>query len=39
MAPTHIFLSACLFAIIAGIATALRGMRVADRTAPSPTGA
>jgi MFS transporter, AAHS family, 4-hydroxybenzoate transporter len=42
MAPTHIFLSACLFAIIAGIATALlalRGARVADRAAPSPTGA
>lgn len=42
MAPTHIFLSACLFAIIAGIATALlalRGTRVADRAAPSPTGA
>jgi AAHS family 4-hydroxybenzoate transporter-like MFS transporter len=42
MPPTHIFLSACLFAIIAGIATALlalRGTRVAERTAPSPTGA
>lgn len=42
MAPTRIFLSACLFAVIAGIATALlalRGTRVADRTAPSPTGA
>jgi MFS transporter, AAHS family, 4-hydroxybenzoate transporter len=42
MAPTRIFLSACLFAIIAGIATALlalRGTRVADRAAPSPTGA
>jgi AAHS family 4-hydroxybenzoate transporter-like MFS transporter len=42
MAPTHIFLSACLFAIIAGIATALlalRGTRVAESAAPSPTGA
>jgi AAHS family 4-hydroxybenzoate transporter-like MFS transporter len=45
MAPTHIFLSACLFAIVAAVATgllALRGSRgeaAASRPAPSPTSA
>ncbi len=42
LAPKHIFLTVCLFALIAAVATgllALRGTRVADRTAPSPTGA
>jgi MFS transporter, AAHS family, 4-hydroxybenzoate transporter len=43
IAPTHIFLSACLFAIIAAVATgllALCGTRVAAQSpAPSPTGA
>ncbi len=42
MAPTHIFLSACLFAVVAAGATgllALRGPRAAHSPAPSPSGA
>jgi AAHS family 4-hydroxybenzoate transporter-like MFS transporter len=45
MPPTHIFLSACVFAIIAGIATGLlalrgpRAERAGGRPAPSPTSA
>ncbi|HXC28288.1 MAG TPA: MFS transporter [Stellaceae bacterium] len=45
MAPTHIFLSACLFAIVAAVATGLlalrgrHGERAPSRPAPSPTGA
>ena len=45
MPPTHIFLSACVFAIVAAVATgllALRGPRgepAHRRPAPSPTGA
>ncbi len=45
MPPTHIFLSACLFAVIAGIATGLlalrgpRAERAGGRAAPSPTSA
>jgi MFS transporter, AAHS family, 4-hydroxybenzoate transporter len=41
MAPTHIFLSACLFAIIAAVATgllALRGARAAPLSAPASAG-
>jgi AAHS family 4-hydroxybenzoate transporter-like MFS transporter len=45
LAPTHIFLSACLFAVVAAVATGLlalcrpRAERAAIRPAPSPTGA
>ena len=45
LAPTHIFLSACLFAVVAAVATGLlalcrpRAERTAIRPAPSPTGA
>ncbi len=45
MKPTHIFLSACLFAIIAAVATALLALRgsraepLPDRRAVSPSGA
>jgi MFS transporter, AAHS family, 4-hydroxybenzoate transporter len=45
LAPTHIFLIACLFAIVAAVATGLlalrtpRAERAANRPAPSPSGA